>query len=192
MRFRSVLAAAAWLVLCATATADSNAPSGASIYNLDAKWTTQDGADLALASFAGKLVVAAMGYTTCRDICPATLVNMMWIDRHLPPDAINLVRFAFFSFDSEADTPERLRLYAEGHSLDLKRWTLLRAGDDAVRELAAALGVGYRPNGQGGFDHAAVISLLDGKGEIIFQQRGAQASSADLLAKLTSLIAARN
>ncbi len=73
------------------------------------------------------------------------------------------------------------------NALDLKRWTLLRAGDDAARELAAALGVGYRPNGQGGFDHAAVISLLDEKGEIIFQQRGSQASSDELLARLRSL-----
>jgi protein SCO1/2 len=185
-------ATALWLALCAVATADPSAPSSASIYNLDAKWTTQDGADIALASFAGKPVVAAMGYTTCRDICPATVVDMMWIEKHLPRGAADRVRFAFFSFDSEADTPERLRLYAESHGLDLKRWTLLRAGDDATRELAAALGVGYRPNGQGGFDHPVVISLIDAKGEIAFQQRGAQAGSDELLAKLSSLIAGPN
>ena len=74
----------------------------------------------------------------------------------------------------------------------MSRWVLLSGDDDAVRELAAALGVSYRPDGQGGFDHAAVISLLDAKGEIVFQQRGAQASPDELLAKLTSLIAARN
>jgi protein SCO1/2 len=167
------------------------APSSASVYNLDSKWTTQDGVSVALVSFAGKPVVAAMGYTTCRDICPATVADMMWIEKHLPPGAADRVHFAFFSFDSEADTPERLRLYAEGHGLDLSRWTFLRADDDAARELAGALGVGYRPNGQGGFDHAAVISLLDEKGEIAFQQRGAQASSDELLAKLGSLIGER-
>jgi protein SCO1/2 len=191
MRFRRLLPAAVpWLALCAMATADPGAPSSASIYNLDTKWTTQDGADVDLASFAGKPVVAAMGYTTCRDICPAVLADMMWIEKHLPLGAADRVRFAFFTFDPEADTPERLRLYAESHGLDLKRWTLLRAGDDAARELAAALGVGYRPNDQGGFDHAAVISLLDKKGEIVFQQRGAQANSDELLAKLRNL--ARN
>ena len=79
------------------------------------------------------------------------------------------MRFAFFSFDSEADTPERLKLYADGHRLD--RWTLLRADDDATRELAAALGVGYKPDGHGGFEHAGVISLLDRNGEIVFQQQ---------------------
>jgi protein SCO1/2 len=173
-----------------TVRAVDAAPSSASIYNLGSKWTTQDGLSVTLAWFAGKPVVAAMGYTTCRDICPATVADMMWIEKHLPPGAADRVRFAFFSFDSEADTPERLRLYAESHGLDLSRWTLLRADDDATRELAAALGVGYRPDGQGGFDHAIVISLLNEKGEIVFQQRGAQASSEELLAKLTGLLRA--
>ena len=130
-----------------------------------------------------------MGYTTCKDICPAIVADMMWIEKHLPPDRpTERVRFAFFSFDPEADTPERLKLYADGHGLDLGRWTLLRADDDATRELAAALGVGYKPDGQGGFDHAAVISLLDQNGEIVFQQRGTQASSDELLARLKTLL----
>ena len=164
------------------------APSGASLYQLPSKWTTQDGVNVTLVSFAGAPVVAAMGYTTCKDICPAIVANMMWIEKHLPPDAAARVRFAFFSFDPEADTPERLKLYADSHGLDLARWTLLRADDDSTRELAAALGVGYKPDGQGGFDHAAVISLLDQNGEIVFQQRGTQASSDELLVKLKSLL----
>jgi protein SCO1/2 len=166
---------------------EAGAPTRASVYNLDSKWTTQDGESVALGSFGGKPLVAAMGYTTCKEICPATIADMMWIERHLPPGAAGRVRFAFFSFDSAADTPERLKLYADGHGLDLSRWTLLRADDDAARELAAALGVGYRPDGQGGFDHAVVISLLDERGEIVFQQRGTQTSSEELLAKLSGM-----
>lgn len=169
-------------------TTTGAAPTGGSIYNLESMWTTQEGANVALASFSGTPVVAAMGYTTCNRICPAIVADMMWIEKHLPPGAAARVRFAFFSFDSEADTPERLKLYAESHGLDLDRWTLLRADDDATRELAAALDVGYRSDGQGGFDHAAVISLLDKRGEIVFQQRGTQASSDDLLAKLKTLL----
>ena len=164
-------------------------PSGRSIYNLDEPWTTQEGVTAPLASLAGKPVVAAMGYTTCKDMCPAIVADMMWIEKHLPAGAADRIRFAFFSLDSEADTPERLRLYADSHGLDTTRWTLLKAADDdTVRELAAALGVAYRPDGRGGFDHAAVISLIDEKGEIVVQQRGTQASSDELLAALNSLL----
>jgi protein SCO1/2 len=162
--------------------------TGASVYNLDETWTSQEGARVPLRALAGNPLVAAMGYTTCKDICPVIIVDMIWIERHLTPAQAERVRFAFFSLDPAADTPERLELYAEGHGLDPARWTLLRADDDAVRELAQALDVGYRPDGQGGFNHSAVISLLDAKGEIVFQQRGARASSEELLGKLRELL----
>ena len=98
MRFRSLFAALAVAALAASpivaarahdpaqhdAQADAT-PSGASVYDLQSKWTTQDGANVALASFAGRPVVFAMGYTTCKDICPAIVADMMWIEKHLPP-----------------------------------------------------------------------------------------------------------
>jgi protein SCO1/2 len=163
-------------------------PTGASLYNLDQTWTSEEGARTPLRALAGKPVVLAMGYTTCKNICPAIVADMMWIEKHLMPAEAEHVRFAFFSLDPAADTPERLKLYAEGHGLDALRWTLLTADDDAVRELAQALNIGYRPDGQGGFDHSAVISLVDTKGEIVFQQRGPEASSEELLGKLRALL----
>jgi protein SCO1/2 len=187
VKLSRLLFAAALLALGAAAAAASAWP-GASLYNLESMWTTQDGASVALDAFAGRPLVVAMGYTTCRDICPAVVADMMWVEKHLLPGAGPHVRFAFVSFDSEADTPERMKLYAESHGLDPDRWTLLRGGDDAVRELAAALDVPFRPNDQGGFDHAVVISLLNAKGEIVFQQRGAQASSEALLNRLEALL----
>jgi len=204
MRFRRLLAGAVVAALAAGAVAiradeparqdapaSSAAPTGSSIYNIESKWTNQDGANVALASLSGKPVVAAMGYTTCKGICPAIVADMMWIEKHLPKGDADRVRFAFFSFDSEADTPERLRLYAESHGLDLGHWSLLRADEDATRELAAALGVAYRPDGAGGFDHAAVISLLNAKGEIVFQQTGTRASCDELLVRLKAQLEAR-
>jgi protein SCO1/2 len=193
MTFRSMFAGAALALIAASAPAGAQEDAGAplpetSLYNLDSKWVNQDGARIALSSLGGKPVVAAMGYADCKDMCPAIVADMMWIDKHLPPGTASRAKFVFFTFDSVADTPERLRLYADGHGLDLSRWMLLGADDDAVRELAAALDVFYRANGAGGFDHTAVISLLDAKGEIVFQQRGTQASSEELLARLKTLL----
>jgi protein SCO1 len=166
----------------------ATAKSGGSLYNLGSQWTTQDGASARLSSFAGRPVIAAMGSTICQNDYPAIVASMIWVEKHLSPDEADLVRFAFFSFDWEADTPERLRLYAESHDLDLTRWTLLRGDDSAVRELANALDVRYRRDDLGGFDHAAVISFIDGKGEIVFQQRGLQGSSETFLDKIKALL----
>lgn len=166
--------------------------TGRSVYNLGSKWTRQDGVDVAIGSLSGKPVIAAMVYTSCPDMCPAIVADMMWIERHLPPDAAGQVQFALFSFDAAGDTPARLKAYADEHALDLGRWSLYHGDEDAVRELAAALGVSYRPDGQGGFDHAAVISLLDDKGEIVYQQRGTEARSEELLAKVSGIIGAED
>ncbi len=165
---------------------------GRSVYNLDSKWTRQDGVDVAIGSLSGKPVIAAMVYTSCPDMCPAIVADMMWIEKHLPPDAAGQVQFALFSFDAAVDTPSRLKVYADEHGLELSRWSLYHGDEDAVRELAAALGVSYRPDGHGGFDHAAVISLLDDKGEVVFQQRGTEARSDELLAKVSGIIGAED
>ena len=162
--------------------------SGESIYNLEESWTNQDGVSAKLSSLRGKPIVAAMGYTVCKDMCPAIVADMLWIEKHLKPESIKRVRFVFFSFDSIVDTPERLKLYAQGHGFDLERWTLFNGDENAVRQLAAALDVRYRPDGQGGFDHSAVISLLDAEGNIAFQQIGAQASSKKFLEALEGML----
>ncbi len=113
-----LLAVAAAAALIAFGVSAGRSATGTSLFNLDARWTTQDAATVALDAFAGRPVVVAMGYTTCKDICPAIVADMMWIEKHLSPGDAARVRFAFFSFDSEADTPERLKLYAESHGLD--------------------------------------------------------------------------
>jgi protein SCO1 len=158
-----------------------------SLYNLDEIWVRQDGVRAPLSAFGGKLIVAAMGYAMCKDLCPAVVANMAWIERHMPDSVRPRVQFVFFSFDAEADTPERLRLYADGHGLDLSHWALLDSNPEDVRELAAALSVGYRSDGAGGFVHPSVISLIDEKGNLVLQQRGAQADSRELLEKLIAL-----
>jgi protein SCO1 len=166
--------------------------SGSSVYNLESSWTTQDGASVRVGVLRGEPVVVAMVYTSCKDMCPAIVADMLWIEKHLPLEGPGGVRFALFSFDSVVDTPERLRSYAAEHGMEPGRWTLFHGDEDAVRELAAALGVRYRADGQGGFDHATVISLLDADGNIVFQQTGTQASPRELLTKLDGLVAARD
>jgi protein SCO1/2 len=164
---------------------------GGSIYNLESSWTTQDGTAAKVESLRGKPVIAAMIYTSCRDMCPAIVADMLWIEKHLPPGAVGRVRFALFSFDSLVDTPERLKGYAAEHGMEASAWTLFHGDSDAVRELAAALGVRYRPDGKGGFDHASVISLIDADGTIVFQQRGTEETPKELVARLGAIAAPR-
>ena len=133
---------------------------GTSIYNLTSSWTDQDGKRINLESLRGGPAVIAMGYTSCKDICPMIVADMVAIEDRAKATSLNGIHYAFFSLDSAVDTPERLKAYANDHGLDLGDWALFNGDDKALRELAAALGVRYRRDANGGFDHSAIISIL--------------------------------
>lgn len=160
---------------------------GTSIYNLEAQWTDQDGKPVTLASLRGTPLVAAMAYTSCKDICPMIVANMMAIEDKTQESAVGNVRFALFSLDPDVDTPARLKAFAKERGLDPAHWTLFHGDDKAVRALAAVLGVRYRRDAGGSFDHSAIISLIDADGTIVFQQPDAQVDAAEVAKKIAAL-----
>lgn len=162
----------------AQADLDQNRPaalSGSSAFQLDSKWINQDGKEITLKSFQGKTLVLAMAYTSCKSACPILVSDMQRIEHALPAELKGKVSFALFSFDSKNDTPKTLTNYAQTRGLDLKNWTLLKSDKDAVRELAAVLGVRYKQDENGDFSHSNVITVLNSSGEIVHQQVGLRA-----------------
>jgi protein SCO1 len=165
---------------------------GTSIYNLTSSWTNQDGNRVNLESLRGTPAVVAMGYTSCKDICPMIVADMMAIEDRAKASSMPGVHYVFFSLDTAVDTPERLTAYAKDRGLDLGDWVLFNGDDKAVRELAAALGVRYRRDASGGFDHSAIITILDAEGRIVAQQPDVTANTEDMVKKLSVLFAARS
>jgi len=115
------------------------------------------------------------------------VADMVAIEDQVRKNLPAKIHFAFFSIDSANDTPERLKAYAGDHGLDLANWTLYHGDDKAVRALAAALGVRYRRDASGGFDHSAIISLLDEDGNIVFQKPDAQIDTSEMVGKIETL-----
>jgi protein SCO1/2 len=161
--------------------------SGASVYNLASPWTDQYGKTVELKSLQGKPVVIAMAYTSCKDICPLIVANMVAIEKAAKAKNLTNIRFAFFSLDPAVDTPARLKTYAEERGLDPAQWSLYHGDNKAVRDLAAALGVRFRRDDKGGIDHSAAISLLDDKGEIVFQKLDTKLDADEFVAKIEAL-----
>lgn len=161
--------------------------SGASVYNLASQWTDQDGKAIDLKSLRGKPVVVAMAYTSCKGICPLIVANMVSVENAAKAKNLNDVRFAFFSLDSKVDTPSKLKAYAIERGLDPKQWSLFHGDEKAVRDMAAALGIRYRADGQGGFDHSAAISLLNEQGEIVFQQLDTKLDTDEFVVKIEGI-----
>jgi protein SCO1/2 len=162
-------------------------PSGDSLYQLKSEWQNQEGKKTTLSFFRGHPLVLAMAYTSCQASCPLIVENMKKIEKDLIAKGVKDVALAVFSFDSKRDTPDRLKAYAKTRNLDLKHWTLFHGSPNAVRELAAVLGIRFKEDSRGEFDHSNIVSLLDAGGVIRHQQIGLGKEPGELEEKALAL-----
>jgi len=163
---------------CCPAPAAAPAVSSRSLYQLDATWTTDAGQPYRLAELRGRPVVLAMFFSSCGYACPRIVSDMTRIRETLPVAVRNRARFVLVSFDDVRDTVPLLHAYREQHALPSGSWVLLRGGPDDVRELAAVLGVKYKRDGAGMFQHSNLITVLNPEGEIVHQRAGLEGGLA--------------
>ena len=78
--------------------------------------TDSQGIDFTLSDQTGSLVLVFFGYTTCPDVCPATLGEMKQVRQRLLADSrlgdtADAVRYVFITVDPQRDTPDRMGKY---------------------------------------------------------------------------------
>jgi protein SCO1/2 len=134
-----------------------------SLYELELPLETASGAGASLDLHRGHPVLVAMFYTSCTQACPLTVAKLRSIEAALSEEQRRELRVLLVSLDPARDTPAQLAELGARHGLDA-RWTLARAPEEQVRELAAALGIKYRTLPDGEINHSAVITLLDAQG----------------------------
>ncbi len=162
-----------------------------SIFNLKSKWTSQSGQLASIEDFGGKPFIVAMIYTSCDQACPLIIEDLRKIENALSKKTSARIPFLLFSFDTLKDTSIKLKAFAQSRKLDLHHWTLFNGNKNAVRELAAVLGIRYKKNANGDFDHSNVITLIDAEGLISTQQIGLNQDPqplADKAIRLNSVI----
>ena len=146
--------------------------SDESIYLLNGKWTDQNKKIVRLGDFKNKNVVLAMFFASCQSACPVIVNDMKIIEASIPANKKNNYMFVLVSIDPARDTPDVLANYAKERNLDKGRWCLLTGGKDDIMELSMILGFKFTQNESGGFTHTNLISFLNHKGEIVFQNEG--------------------
>lgn len=159
-----------------------------SLYQVESKWTTDEGKDIKFADLAGKPRVVLMFFSHCTTACPILVYDLRRIESSLSTAERSRIGFTLVSFDSEGDTPVVLAQYRKAMNLS-DNWTLLNGKPDDVLELAALLGVQYKQNADGQFAHSNAITLLNGQGEIVFQQNGLDSKPEDMVSKIQQLLA---
>jgi|GEM_PF-5285091 len=74
--------------------------------------------------------------------------------------------------DHENDTPERLAEFAEQQRANNDGWHFVMGSASDIRTWAALMGIRYRQNPNGGYDHSNVIGVLNAEGELVHRHEG--------------------
>lgn len=167
-----------------TAPGLASSPGGPSIYDLDLSLTDQDGRTLALADLRGRVLVAAMIYSSCTSVCPRVTEDMKGVEKQISGRDRKDVGFVLFSLDPGRDTPAALRRFAAEHALDPSGWRLFASSEDGVRDLSAVLGVKYKAEDNGEIAHSAMIFIIDREGVVRHRQLGLNSDPHELTTAL--------
>lgn len=143
-----------------------------SLHQLSASWRDHRNQPMTLKDLSGQAVIVTMIYANCQTACPVLVEDVKRLYHGLDDAQQANTRVLVVSFDAERDTPEALHRYAIDMGADRPGWHFLTGDESDIRTIAAVLGIRYRENPSGGFDHSNVIAVLNRQGEIVGRQEG--------------------
>lgn len=135
----------------------------------------------------GQIRLLFFGFTSCPDICPATLQKLSRAVKDMPEDLQDDTRIVFVSVDPQRDTPERIDSYVRFFS---DRAIGLTGEEPALRELSKRYRTtfGYdEPDEEGNYNvsHSGAVYVFDREGNarlLIRPELSVEAIRTDLVA----------
>lgn len=168
------------------AIARSQAAIGRSVG--DFRFRDEDGEIVRLADYRARPLVISLIFTACSQSCPL-IVERLADAVEVAHDALGPDSFAVITvgFDSQNDTPARMRAFARAHGVDLPGWRFLSGDQATVDALIRDLGF-VRLASPRGFDHIAQVSLIDPEGRVHAHVYGDDFEAPALVEPLKALI----
>ena len=130
--------------------------------------TRDNGTSFQLSEMRGHAVLLFFGYTSCPDVCPATMAELKQALEKLGERDSKQVQVLFVTVDPERDTPERVQEYVDRFNSDFiglsgteselaQVWNDYGVFRETVEGTSAA---GYLVN------HTARVTLIDQEGNL--------------------------
>ena len=152
------------------------------------RFLDNDGAELRLSRFRGKPLLVSMIFTSCYHICPVItrqLAGVVDVAREaLGEDSFEVITVGF---DTQADTPERMRSFARGRGIADPRWHFLSADEATIGAFSEDLGFSFAPSPRG-FDHLTQVTVIDADGRVFQQVYGDAFTPPALVEPLKELV----
>jgi len=149
--------------------------------------TSQDGAQVALADFRGKVVAVTFIYTLCTNTCPVLTPMMSFVQDQLGADFGAKIAFVSITVDPERDTPEVLKQYAQAFGANLAGWFFLTGPSDVIQDVTRRYGVFALKSANGDVDHTFLTSTIDRRGILRVQYLGVRFDPNEFRRDLLSL-----
>jgi len=111
-------------------------------YFTDLPVVTQDGTTMRFYSdvLKGQVVLINFIFTSCQDACPLITTKLVQAREALPEELRYKVRFVSLSVDTERDTPEAMKKFAEKLGADQPNWLFLTGEKSNLDTIIRRLG----------------------------------------------------
>jgi len=153
--------------------------------------TSQDGAQVTLTDFRGKVVAVTFIYTSCTSTCPVLTPMMSFVQDQLGRDFGRNIVFVSITVDPERDTPPVLKEYATSFGANLSGWSFLTGTPVAIRDVTRRYGVVASKNISGDVDHTFLTSIVDQHGILRLQYAGVRFDPEEFKRDLVGLLIER-
>jgi protein SCO1 len=150
--------------------------------------TSQDGAQVSLADFRGKVVAVTFIFTLCTATCPVLTPMMSFVQDRLGSDFGPKIAFVSITVDPERDTPQVLKEYAQAFGANLAGWSFLTGAPAAIQDVARRYGVFASKDANGDVEHTFLTSVVDAHGILRVQYLGVRFDPEELRRDLLSLL----
>ncbi len=151
------------------------------------KLIDQDGNPFNLRDLFGKPLVVNFIYTSCPHICPTITAHLTEAVKKSKGDFGKRFRVLTIGFDSERDTPQRLKEYGKGFTEDFKGWRFATGDKETIEKLAEEFGFSFQKR-DNEFIHLNMTTILDEEGRIYTQVFGLDFKPEEILVPLEGLL----
>lgn len=133
----------------------------------------QEGKEITLESYKGKVLLVDFIFTRCPNICPPMTSNMVRVQKELKKQNVD-AQIISFTADPLYDQPKVLKQFAEKYQADLQNWSFLQVKD--LKTVQDIVKVGFKGivTQQKGpseefpilVNHPSQFYLIDQKGQV--------------------------
>jgi len=150
--------------------------------------TSQDGSQVSLADFRGKVVAVSFIYTRCTATCPVLTPMLSMVQRQLGSDFGRKIIFISVTLDAERDTPKVLKLYARAYGADPRGWAFLTGSPPVIQDITRRYGVFALKKESGEVNHSSLTSIVDQDGFLRVQYFGVRFDPGEFRRDLLRLV----